>query len=415
MSAFNQSLRLLLSPRFGTFCFASLLSNIGTWAQQVAEPWLLLNLGASSLLIGLDTFVQAAPVWLLILAGGILADQADRRRVITTFQAIQMLCPTLLVVLLIANLVTPWMVVVLSLVVGITDALSMPSFQTIVSSIVSRDQIATALALNATQFNLARILGPALAGVLMASVGAIGCFAANAASYLPFIGAALWILPRSNAPSPASERLDRRYVWSGMREIARTPHVRGALLTVLATSTLCGPLIVFCPVLVRDTFQGDASQFSLAIGAFGVGGLLGAVGLLGVDAERDRRWLSSGFAAGYGALTAVAAIVPSFWGLPILLVFAGIAMAVSNTSANSLLQATVAVRQRGRTISLFMLAMRGGMSIGSLITGASISLLGVRYALLINGVLALTAHIMIGRRWTRSALPALGPTPSSPR
>jgi len=164
-------------------------------------------------------------------------------------------------------------------------------------------------------------------------------------------------------------------------------------------------------VLVKDVLHGDASGFSLAIGAFGIGGSLGAVGLLGVDAQRDRRWLSSGFAASYGAITAVAAINLWFWGLPILLVFAGLSMAVSNTSANAnaLLQATVAARLRGRTISLFMLAVRGGISIGSLIIGVSVNLLGVRCALLINGILALAAPIMIERRWTRTALPALGP------
>ena len=155
---------------------------------------------------------------------------------------------------------------------------------------------------------------------------------------------------------------------------------------------------------MKDVLHGDASEFSLAVGAFGVGGLLGAVGLLGVDAQRDRRWLSSGFAASYGAITALAAINPWFWGLPTLLVFAGLSMAVSNTSANSLLLATVAAPQRGRTISLFMLAARGGISIGSLITGVSVHLLGVRYALLINGLLALAMHFMIGRRWTRTAL-----------
>jgi predicted MFS family arabinose efflux permease len=167
---------------------------------------------------------------------------------------------------------------------------------------------------------------------------------------------------------------------------------------------LCGPLIVFCPVLVKDVLHGDASEFSLAIGAFGVGGLLGAIGLLGIEDQRDRRWLSSGFAASYGAITALAAINPWFWGLPILLVFAGLSMSISNTSANSLLQATVAASRRGRTISLFMLAVRGGMSIGSLLTGISVNLIGVRYALLINGVLALIAHIVIGRRWTSTAL-----------
>jgi MFS family permease len=198
------------------------------------------------------------------------------------------------------------MVVALSLVVGITDALSMPSFQTIVPSIVRRDQIGAGLALNATQFNLSRLLGPTLAGVLMASVGAIGCFAVNAASYLPFIGVALWILPRRSAPLSADESLDRHRIFSGLRDIAGASHIRGALLTVLATSMQCGPLIIFCPVLVKDVLHGDASEFSLAIGAFGVGGLLGAVGLLGVDAQRDRRLLSSRFAASYGAITALA-------------------------------------------------------------------------------------------------------------
>ena len=192
MNSFGESLRLLRTRRFGTFCLASFLSNLGTWAQQVAEPWLLLSLGASSFLIGLDSFAMAAPVWILTLLGGVLADRADRRRVIATCQSIQALCPILLVVLLLAGTVQPWMVIALSLVVGFTDALSMPSFQSIVPSIVGHREIASALALNATQFNLSRILGPALAGILMASLGAVGCFALNAASYLPFIWVALW-------------------------------------------------------------------------------------------------------------------------------------------------------------------------------------------------------------------------------
>ncbi|HEY1312055.1 MAG TPA: MFS transporter, partial [Pseudolabrys sp.] len=146
MNAFGQSLALLRTRRFGTFAIASLLSNIGTWAQQVAEPWLLLSLGASSLIIGLDSFVLAAPAWILTLAGGELADRTNRRQVIVFFQSIQMLCPITLVVLLLTATVQPWMIIVLSLIVGITDALSMPSFQSIVPSIVSRDQVASALA-----------------------------------------------------------------------------------------------------------------------------------------------------------------------------------------------------------------------------------------------------------------------------
>ena len=124
-NAFAQSVQLLLTRRFGTFWFASLLSNIGTWAQQVAQPWLLLSLGASPFLLGLDSFAIGAPVLLLTLVGGALADGGDRRRIIVQFQSIQMLCPILLVGLLLTGTVQPWIVIVLSLIVGITDALSM--------------------------------------------------------------------------------------------------------------------------------------------------------------------------------------------------------------------------------------------------------------------------------------------------
>ncbi len=118
------------------FWFASLLSNIGSWAQMVAEPWLLLRLGASPFLVGLDSFALSMPVLLLTLAGGVLADRADRRRVITLFQSLQMLCPIAIVALLLTGGLAPWIVIALSLVVGITDALSMPAFTSIVPTIV---------------------------------------------------------------------------------------------------------------------------------------------------------------------------------------------------------------------------------------------------------------------------------------
>ncbi len=401
-SAFRESLGLLATRRYGTFCLASLLSNMGTWAQQVAEPWLLLSIGASSFLLGLDSFAAGAPVFLLTLVGGVIADRRDRRRVITIFQSLQMLCPASLVLLLVIGWIRPWVVITLSAIVGITDALSMPSFQSIAPSIVEREQIPSALALNSTQFNRSRILGPAVAGAVLAGVGAIGCFALNAASYIPFIGVALWILPRRGPSVAARDRSDRRHLLAGARALARDPLLRGSLVTVLATSTLCGPLITFCPVLVKEGFHRDVTSFSLTVTAFGIGGLLGAVGLLGVDAKRDRRPLTSWFAVAYGALTALVALDPWFWALPILFVFAGLSMTASNTSANTLLQAAAPERIRGRTVSLYMLAMRGGISIGGLLTGSMIHLLGLRPALLVDGILAVALQFALGRRWSRS-------------
>jgi MFS family permease len=398
----RDSIDLLTTRRFGTFWFASLLSNIGTWAQQVAQPWLLLSIGASPVLVGLDAFAMSAPVWFLTLPGGILADRADRRRVIAGFQSVQMLCPILIVVLLFMGLVQPWMIILLSLVVGITDALSMPSFSSIVPTIVQHEQIGAGLALNSTQFNISRIAGPTLAGILMARFGAIGCFVVSAVSYVPFIWVALWILPRGRAVEPETRPFDIHHPLSGVGAISRTPSLRGALLTTLCSALLSGQIITFCPVLIRSALHGDAGQFSLAVSAFGVGGLLGAIGLLGVDQRRNRRRLSSGCAIGFGLAVVAAGLATSLWFLVATLVVAGVAMSVSNTSTNTLLQSAVTSHLRGQAVSLYMLAMRGGTALGGLVTGISVHFLGIREALLINGLVAVVAQILIGRDWARA-------------
>jgi MFS family permease len=397
-AALRESMALLWTRRFGSFWFASLLSNIGTWAQQVAQPWLLLSLGASSFLVGLDSFAMSAPVWVLTLVGGILADRADRRHVISWFQSAQMLCPVIIVCLLVAHAAQPWMIISLSLIVGITDALSMPSFSSIIPSIVEREQIGAGLALNSTQFNISRIIGPALAGVLMATVGAIGCFIVSAASYIPFIGVALLILPRGKVAQSRPDQFDLRHPYAGIGVIVRTPHLRNALLTTFFSGLLCGPLLTFCPVLVKNAFNGAAGQFSLSVSAFGLGGLIGAAGLLAVSPTLDRNRISSWFATGFGASVVVAALVPWFWSLVALLVFAGISMSVTNTSTNTIVQSAASAELRGQAVSLYMLAMRGSIALGSLATGLSISLLGVREALFINGALAILAQAVIGRR-----------------
>lgn len=404
-TAFDQSFALLRTRRYGTFVGATLLSNLGTWAQQVAEPWLLLTLGASSLVLGLDSFMQNAPVWALTLLGGVLADSADRRRVIGVCQSIQMLCPMTLLVLLLISLVAPWMVILCSLIVGVTDALSMPSFQSIVPTIVEREQIPSALALNATQFNLSRILGPALAGTLMASFGIAACFAANAVSYLPFILVAFWMLPRLSRSADSKKPVDARHLFAGLRTIISEPYLSFGLVTILTTSLFCGPLIVFAPILIRDVLHGTAGHFSAALAGFGLGGLLGAALLLGVPPQSDRRLMGSCFAIAYGLAVVLVGLDPWIASIPILLLLSGIAMSVSNTSVNALLQTHSPTELRGRTVSLYMLALRGGLSLGSIFTGATVALFGVRQALLVNGVLAAVAQIAIAWRWQRAPLP----------
>ena len=313
-----------------------------------------------------------------------------------------MLCPIAIVVLLVTGLVQPWMIIALSVVVGITDALSMPSFQSIVPSIVTREQIGHGLALNSTQFNLSRILGPAIAGVLMSGVGVIACFVVSAVSYVPFVGVALWILPRRRPEASPADAQPQSQLFAGLADILRQRPLRGALLTVLGTSVFCGPLVIFSPVLVKEVFQGGAGHFSAALVAFGAGGLIGAAALLGIAPSVDRRRLTSGFALAQGAALVLTALNPWFWGLLPLLVLSGAAMTVSNTAANTLLQATAGPRLLGRTVSLYMLAMRGGISIGALLTGVTVNLLGVQHALLLDGAVAVVVQIALARMWFRA-------------
>jgi predicted MFS family arabinose efflux permease len=213
---------------------------------------------------------------------------------------------------------------------------------------------------------------------------------------------ALWILPRGKTETPGEASRERHQLFAGIRHILRTPHLRGALLTVLLTSCLCGPLIVFCPVLVKQELHGSVGDFSAAMGAVGGGGLLGGLLLLGIDPARDRRKLSTGFAVVYGLVLVSTALNPWLWALPVLLALSGLSMNLTNTSANALLQATTFPGLRGQTVSLYMLALRGGLSVGSLVTGLSIGLFGVREALFINGALAIAAQLIVGREWLQS-------------
>jgi predicted MFS family arabinose efflux permease len=163
--------------------------------------------------------------------------------------------------------------------------------------------------------------------------------------------------------------------------------------------------VTFSPVLVKEVFHGGAGRFSVALMSFGIGGLLGAAGLLSVAPRVDRRRLSSGSALVHGAVLVLTALNPWFWGMPVLFALAGAAMTVSNTAANSLLQATSSPRLLGRTVSLYMLAIRGGISIGALVTGVTVSLLGVQHALLLNGVVAVVLQAVLARIWFRASMP----------
>jgi len=395
----SSALRALRSRNFTILWLGNLLSNTGTWMQQVAEPWLVLRLSGSPFLLGLDSFMTDAPVWLLILAGGVIADRRDRRRTALFFQGIQVVCPILIVVLLALGRIEVWMVIVLSLVVGVTDALSGPSINALVPSSVPEEDVASAVALNSAQFNLSRVLGPLFAGVVMATLGPIACFALNASSYAPYL-LAIYLLrlpPQLPLKAPAGSRgaTARRSLLEALTAVVKRRRLRRALSTVVLTSVFCMPMVTFIPVLVRDAFRLGSTEFGGALSVFGFGGLVGAAAVLLVTTNRKRQALSTFAALALGAVVAAMAVCRVFAVELALLVVAGGAMVASNTAANSILQSSIDGRIRGRVSSLYTLALRGGAPLGNLVTGIVVSHWGVRVAMLINGTLALTCHVCL--------------------
>jgi predicted MFS family arabinose efflux permease len=230
----------------------------------------------------------------------------------------------------------------------------------------------------------------------MSGSGALACFVVSAVSYVPFIGVALWILP-PRGPEPSAQI--RTSMFRDLRAILRIAPVRRSLLTVLVTTVFCSPLLVFSPVLVRDSFHGTAGQFSAAVAMFGVGGLSGAAVLLAIGAGVDRSRLASIFAIVYGALVLLAALTPWWWALPVLFVLAGAAMTICNTSANTVLQVMADPSMLGETVGLYLLVLSTGLSIGAVFTGATVSAFGIRRALIVNGLAAIAAQAAIV--WTR--------------
>jgi MFS family permease len=370
--------------------------------QSVAQPWLLLSMGGSSFLLGLDAFALNAPFWILVLPGGILADRRDRARIIYFFQGIQMLCPVVIVALVATGWIKVWMIIVLSLIVGITDALSSPAFSSLIPSIVGSDDLKPALALNSMQFNLARVMGPVIAGLVMLKYGFLWCFSANAVSYIPFFLSVYWLRPPAIVVAQqASDQRNPGSAIDGIKGIIGSRKTSSALLSVLCTGLFCGPLLTFSPLIVKDVLHSGVSQFGGVLTAFGVGGILGPVLMLFATRRFDTLKVSLTAALVYGLFIVAVAQVGAVWQLAFLLVGSGFLLTVANTSANTFLQSQANDQNRGQMASLFMLAMRGGLSLGNLATGTIIGLSSVHLAFVMNGLLAIGVQAFIFRRVLR--------------
>ncbi len=352
---------------FALIWTGAFLSSVGTWIQDVALSWLIHSRMGDPFYLGLRSFAQEAPLLTFMLLGGAVADRIDRRRILLSSQLFQMSMALLLGGLYAAGHLGITAIVVIAFATGLMQSQSAPTYQAVITSVVPKEHIANAVALNSLQFNLSRAIGPVVAGLLLAHAGAGWCFAANALSFVGVI-LALWTI-RFPPPPPGPRESLAQSLRAGLRHVAGTPRLRAATMLAAVASFLAFPLITYLPVIAGDVLKTGASGYSLLLTSVGVGAIIGAVGTAHRGSAEGRgRLMLLAFAA-FGLVTVGAALSRWQWLSMLLLVGSGLTLTTAFSTLNSLVQEMAPEALRGRVLSIFGLAFRGGGPVGSLIAG----------------------------------------------
>jgi MFS family permease len=391
------TLRALRHRNFQLFFGGQMISLTGTWMQNIALDWLVYRLTGSSLLLGIVAFMNLIPVLILAPLAGIVADRLNRHRIVILTQTLAMVLGLTLAILTLSGLIRIWEILVLTTLLGIVIAFDIPARQSFLMDMVGREDLFNAIALNSSMFNAARIVGPALAGLLVAWIGEGWCFFANGVSYLAVIGGLLMMrLPPQVSHLPGGSVLE--HMTEGFRFAKRTAPVRSLLLLVGMVSLVAMPYTVLMPIFAARVLQGGARGLGLLIGATGLGALLGSLTLA---SKRDVRglgrwvWMAS---VAFGSSLVLFAISRRFWVSFALLVPAGFGMMVQMGATNTLLQVMSPDRLRGRVMALYSMMFIGMAPIGALLGGAVASRIGAPWTVAIGGSACLAGGIMFARR-----------------
>jgi len=409
--------RALSHRNFRLFFAGAFLSNAGTWMQTVAQSWLVLQLTDSGTWLGVDTFVATAPGLVLTLVGGVIADKVDRKRLLIYTQAGAGLSALALAALVWAGAIRwegaarrpgdVWMVLVLSFVTGCCWALSGPAYQAITVDLVEREDLANAIALNSSQFQLARVAGPTLAALTMKTLGMAGCFFANGLSYVAIVAALARVrFEKRGAVAPAEPaeggkvEAARRSMWNDLAEAFRYVRGRprvGAVLLCSAVVCLFGsPYMVLMPLFARNVYGWEEAGLSLLMGTAGAGALVGALGLayLG-DVRRKGLVLLGCMLSARACIVCFAAAASPRAGVP-LLFGTGMSMVTFFALGNTLLQQLVTDEMRGRVMSMWILTFVGTTPFASLLSGAAADRFGPRPALAACGLVVILFGLTAG-------------------
>ncbi|MFN8589717.1 MAG: MFS transporter [Candidatus Eisenbacteria bacterium] len=394
---FAPGLRALRHRNFRLYWAGQLVSLVGTWMQSVAQGWLMHRLTASPFMLGLLSFAQFVPVLPLALWAGVLADRHDKRRLLLVTQSLLLAQAVLIALTVTTGVVKPWMVLVLALFYGCVNTFDLPARQSFVIELTGREDLSNGIALNSAAFNTARILGPAVAGVLLAMVGEGGCFWLNALSFAAVLAALFALrLPPRDAPA------DSRSLGSTLREGVAYAWGNRSIRDLLVLLAVCAGLgfqyNVLLPVYARDLLHAGPRVYGALLSAFGAGSLVAAVQMTQkLDRWALRRNLLTGLTLG-----GVGMAVFAWWhALPAMLVagaVAGYGLILYVSSTNVLIQMTTEDRFRGRVMSLYTLMFVGTAPYGALLAGSIAQRFGAPAATSLCALLLLGGALWVSRR-----------------
>jgi MFS family permease len=382
--------RVLADHRnFRLFWLGQTGSLIGTWMQQMGQGWLALQLTNSAFMVGLTAACAALPVLLLSLYGGVVADRRDKLRLVVVAQSLLLVQATVLWWFVWSGHITIWLLILLSLANGAISAFEVPARQSLIIELVSREDLPNAIALNSGGFNLARVVGPSLAGLVIHSLGVAWCFGLNAVSYLAVL-AGLFLVRLPARVQPVSGESPLSELREGLGYISGTPEVSLLMRLVFVYAVFGIPFLALMPVLARDVLQSGASGYGMLLAAVGTGGLLGALALaaLGQHARRGRLLVWS--ALTYSLLLIVFSFSRSLSFSVALMVLVGVAMITTNALANSLLQRVVPDRLRGRVMAAYVWVFVGwGPVLGPFLAGSAAAHIGAAGAVGLGAAITL--------------------------
>ena len=372
---------------FRVLWIGAFTSSIGTWMQKVAQNWLVLTITgtSSAFYLGLDSFLGEAPILLFTLIGGVIADRRDRRQLLIISQCIQMAAAFTLAFLVYMDVVRIWHVLGLSVITGLAQAFGGPAYQSLIPSLVDKAHLPNAIALNSIQFNLARVIGPLLAGAALAAFGMVACFGLNGLSFLVVIAAILSLHIR-HIPSPAGTRLHQE-LKSGFDYVRSQAGLIGLIVLAFATTFLGTPILTFLPLFAQDIFRGGVSQYTQLMAFAGGGAVTGALVVAWLGRFRHMGLTALALQVAFGGLVVVFAQTRVLWINEFLLFAAGACMVMVFAMLSSLVQLNAPNEMRGRVMSIYMVAFRGGMPLGSLVAGSIASRTSAPFVLTVNGIL----------------------------